>query len=969
MRVTEFFVRRSRLAVVVALLVLLVGALAAPLLPVTLYPSLARPSISVSCTYPGANAVEVMNTVAGPLEEKMNGVEGMDRMTCSCFDSGSYSLSVSFAVGYDRDLALMKVQSKVQQALSLLPQEVKNTGVTVQASTSEELGTLTVRSADGRLSRDQIVDYVHGVINPAILRVPGVGSSSVKEEKLAVRVWMRPARLSALGLNTEDVVTAIKAQNVQASLGSVGATPGEDDTVRTMSLVSKGRLSSPAEFGEIVVATDKNGGLVRLKDVATIGMGPQGYSYRSFYEDSPAAFISISLLPGANPLATMKKVKAELKRLEPFFPGDLAWDMSYDTTAYMYRALAGAVGALALAVLLAFAAVWIALRSFRAALVATLSALVPTSLTAVTILATGFPVTLLALYAYLAALVLAVGASARTLAVVRSGRLPGMEQVAAGALVAGAALPLAFIDGVQGVLFRQFSVVLVPMAVGTVVASLLLVPVAAKRLFDAVAVPTPPVPASPASGGRFFAALVFATLLGLGGAVLLREAPRAFIPNEDVGVMNIDFKTAEGTPSAVTEASMRRVYREVSALRGVDRCVTLIGESMTNGSGENQAKMLIVLKDWRERGPDESAYAVSRRVQKILDEIPEAESSVLLMPPVRGLGSQGGICCLLQSIGDNDPIRFSRESLRMREEFKKSPLVETVTGGFYADTPHLRVTVDRAKCELVKVPMTSVFTVLQHNLGSVYVNDVNLGTQVNRVTAMSNWSGRARPEDIRRLFVRSKSGAMMPVDTLVSCREEVGPRACYRCNQYVYCTLQFIQKPGVSDSEAIEEVLRICREKLSPGFLNDWANFTYESLKSRGDEGLLVGLSVLVAFLVLVGYLESWRKAFRALLPSVSAFFGALVALKLTGVTLSVYSQYALVMLVALTAALSQLARGVTTLRTQLALPLLGALMTLPLVFSSGAGSVGHASFGVTLLGGFLGYAVLGTALRRLQPT
>jgi len=261
------------------------------------------------------------------------------------------------------------------------------------------------------------------------------------------------------------------------------------------------------------------------------------------------------------------------------------------------------------------------------------------------------------------------------------------------------------------------------------------------------------------------------------------------------------------------------------------------------------------------------------------------------------------------------------------------------------------------------VPMSSIYTALQHNLGSIYVNDVNLGTQVNRVTAMADWSGRARPEDIRRLYVRSKTGAMVPIDTLVTCSEELGPRACYRCNQFLYCTEQFIPKPGVSTSEAIEEILRICRDKLSPGFINDWAGFTYESLKSRGDEGLLFGLAVFFVYLVLVAHLESWRAAFRQILPSVTAVFGAILALTLSGVALSVYSRYALVVLVASTTAMSLAAGRSAGFRERALLPLLAALTMLPLVFASGAGAAGSRSLGMAFFGGYVAYALLGGLL------
>ena len=956
---------RPRLAAVVSLVILIAGALSMYLLPVTLYPALARPAISVSCTYPGANAVEVMNTVAGPLEEKINGVEGMNRMTSSCHDTGSYSLSVNFEVGYDRDVALMKVQSKVQQALSLLPQEVKNTGVTVESGTTEELGILTLRSAGGKLTHDQIADYVFGVVNPAVLRVSGVGKSAVKDDKIAVRVWMKPERLAARGLNTEDVVAAIKAQNVQASLGAVGARPTDAADTRVVTLISKGRLSSPAEFGEIIVSTSANGGIVRLKDVADIGTGPQGYSYASLYGDVPSVYIVIYLLPGANPLETMAEVKAELKKLEPFFPADLTWDMTYDTTEYMYKALQGVTLAIALAVLVLFAVLWVALRSFRGAFVVVLSLLVPSSLTVFVLLSSGSQVNLLVLYAFLASLAFAAGMAAWTFAAVRRGDLPGKGQVAAAAVVVCTTIPLAFIDGVQGVLFRQFSIVFAVMAAASAFNSVLLVPVVARRLFPTVesAAPATAAPSLGALKTLSPLSLLFAALLGLSAYVLYTRLPKEFVPDEDMGMLYVDCKTAEGTPMAVTSEVMRRVYGEVRDIAGVEKCTTLLGESIINGSGENQAKMVVILKDWNERGRNETSYAIGRRIQKLVDEIPEAEMFVLRVPPVKGMGTQGGVTVLFQSIGDNDPVKFSREVLRMREELAKSPLVETVTGGFYTDTPHLRVVIDRAKCELMKVPMSSIYTALQHNLGSIYVNDVNLGTQVNRVTAMADWSGRARPEDVKAIYVRSKTGAMVPVDTLVTCHEELGPRSCYRCNQYLYCTEQFIPKPGVSTADAIAEVRRICGEKLSPGFLNDWAGFTYESLTSRGDEGLLVGLSLLLAYLVLVVYMETWRGAFRAILPSVAAVFGAVLALGVTGVAFSVYSRYMLVMLVATTVAMSLVAGPSSGFRQRALLPLLAALSAFPLVFSSGAGAAGSVSIGVTLFGGYLAYALLNVTL------
>ena len=503
--------------------------------------------------------------------------------------------------------------------------------------------------------------------------------------------------------------------------------------------------------------------------------------------------------------------------------------------------------------------------------------------------------------------------------------------------------------------------VLAVMAPASALTSMLLVPAAARGISSAVATTRDP-PVAPrtfrlrgAFGERALPAIL-AALAGLAAYVLYRGLPKTFVPAEDMGYLYVDCKLAEGTSMKATADVMRRIYRGVSSMPGVAKAVTLLGDSTLNGSGENFSRMLVVLKDWRERGADESTQQITKKIQALADEIPEAEIFALKMPPVKGIGSQGGLTVRFQPISDNDPLKFSREVLRMLGELRKSPIVESVNGGFYVDTPHLRIKVDRAKCELMKVPMLSIYTVLQHNLGSIYVNDVNLGTQVNRVTAMSEWSGRARPEDIRGLYVRSKTGAMVPLDTLVTWSEELGPHACYRCNQFLYCTEQFLPKPGVSESEAIAEVRRICREKLSPGFMNDWLGLTYESMKSRGDEGVLFALSLLLAYLVAVGCRESWRRAFRDFLPSVAAILGALLALWATGVQFSVYSRYGLAMLAPLTTAMSFAADG--SHRARMLLPLLGALTMLPLAFAVGAGAVGARTFAVAIAGGFSAYAL-----------
>ena len=971
MNLVANLVRRPHFAIAVMLLSVVVAAMSFPRVPVSLYPNVARPAISVSCTYPGANAREVMNTVAGPIEEKVNGVEGMSRMTSSCTDTGAYSLTVYFHVGVDRDMALSKVQSKVQQALSLLPQEVKNTGVTVESGSTEELGLLTLRSAGGKLAREQVVDYAYGVVNPAILRVPGVGSSSVKDNKVAMRIWLDANKMAAHGITSEEVVSAIKSQNVQASLGSVGASPTEEPGCRIVSLISKGRLDTAEDFEKIVVRTESRGGLVRLGDIARVDKGLQGYSYAALYDETPAVFIRIVKLPGVDVRKTMKLIKAELRKLEPSFPGDLAWDMTYDTTLYMDAALDSVVRSLALAFALAVLVAAIFLRSARGALLVAVSSAVPLAIAFAVLVAAGFFLSLVSLYAFIVATGVAVAFSAFMASRIRALADEGMEPRAAAesaavryaprvcaatVAIALAMVPVAMVDGFQGVVYRQFSIVLAAAALASALAAVVVVPAFAAVLPVRAKTQGRPSSArqtllSPAVSYVALAACALAAW-GIG-----KGLPSEFVPAEDIGEIIVDCKMAEGTSMPVTADVMRRIYRRVREIGGIQKSTTLLGESIVSGYGENNAKMYLVLDDWAKR--DKSMFEIAEEIKKAVADIPEAKVFTICPPPVQGQGYQGGLTVLVQSMEDADPVRFANEMQKFRAALARSPLAEDANCGTVADVPHLRVYVDREKCELMKVPMLSLYTTLQHALGSVYVNDINLGTQVNRVTVMSDWPGRSSADRVGDLYVRSKTGDMVPVSALVTFGEELGVRDCYRCNQYLYATCQFLPKEGVASSEAIEEVKRISAENLPRGYAQSWSGLIYEQFQSRGDTGILVGLSVLAVYVVLMVLSGSLVRPLECLLPAAAAALGAVALHMATGVPMSLYSQFSVLLLVVTCSALAVLSDPRDGLAARVSLPLVLAVSFLPLALSSGAGGAGSRSMGVALLGGFAFYALV----------
>lgn len=954
-RIAAFLVRRPRLAAVYVLVMVLIGVYSAFRAPVSLYPSVVRPTVNVSCDYPGANAGEVVNTVAGPIEDQVNGVEGMDHMCSTCNDNGNYSLTVYFKVGYDRDVALMKVQSKVQQALTLLPQEVKNTGVTVTIGEVEQLGTLVLWSDKGELSREEIVDYAYGVVAPALALVPGVAKAAIKDAKLAMRVWLDPDRMAALGINTSEVVAAIKAQNVQASLGSVGAYPNDVADGRVISLISKGRLSTPQEFEKIIVRTDRDGGLVRLGDIGRIRMGYQAYGKEGLHNDKTAAYLSLFLLPGADLLGTERALKAKIEELQGTFPGDLMWDMSYSITRNLRSALLNTGWSLlqAFVLVLVLTALW--LRSVRLTGIVFATSLAPVSASLAFVVATGNLVNLLTLYALFLVVPLAVVASVRT---VRTGSCSATSFIAFAAILVCAMVPIAMIDGVQGMFYRQFALVLAPAGVFIALTSAWAAPTIAVAFGRRKREIARPLRTGGPSGGLAVSALVFLSI-GLVAWSLAKALPQEFIPPEDRGVYTVDFRGPEGGRMGPAMDIVKRFIREMLKIDGTLNTTTFVGASDIAGDGEGNAIVRLNLKDWGDRDGSSSYDAIAAKVADLARRVPEFDVNVTKFPPVPGIGSAGGVGILIQSLNETDPVRFAAEMQRLRRAYAESPLAEAVTCGSIADTPRLRVKVDREKCELMQVPMSLLYSTLQHYLGSTYVNDINLGTQVNRVTVMSDGGRRNDKRDIGSLRVRSNSGQMVPVSVLTTLEEEIGARCCKRYNRYLYGTIQFDPRQGVATSEAIAEVRRISKESLGRGYVQGWADLTYEMFQARGDSQVLMVLSFLAVMLVLVVYYESFRLAIRHMLPSAAVFFGAVLAHGSSGIPMSLYSWFAILLAVVLSNAIWLLSRGENDAFGRVGGFLSMAMFALPLLLSVGAVASGSRSFGVALVGGFTAGALL----------
>ncbi len=556
-----------------------------------------------------------------------------------------------------------------------------------------------------------------------------------------------------------------------------------------------------------------------------------------------------------------------------------------------------------------------------------LASLVASSIVMTVLAAAGFFMTVLTLYALAAAVAFMIGVSACVTAGWCEGRLEHtrVPVLAAGAALTLAALVLMLIGGVQGLILRQFAIVFAATGVATAVTSLTVVPALAGLFRLRVdATETPAAVVEPASSAASFVAFGAVLALALAALAIASRMPQDLVPNEDFGVVLVDIKTREGTSRPAVAEVVAKTYEKILKVCEIEKSCSVFGEGIFSGSGENVAKMYLVLKPWSERGKGESTLETIARIRRAVSDIPNAEVSLLSLPTVPGIGTAAHVSPLVLSTADSDPVRLANEAHRLQAILKQSPLADGVTCGYNTDAPHLRIHVDRAKCETLGVPLATLFSTLQHYLGSIYVNDINLGIQVNRVTLMSDWKGRSTPEATGGLYVRSKSGAMVPVGALVDFEEELGPRVIYRYNRYIYCTVDMAQKAGVSLHDAMDEISRVFARELPRDYDTGWVGIAHEEESNPGRLALFV-----------------------------------------SGVPLSLYSRLALVVLVVANAAFSLFDAPSTTWRRRAVVPLMAAVMALPLVLTSGAGAKGSCSFGMTLLGGYLFYAFVGLPLAR----
>ena len=1013
----QYFVNRPVFASVISIVIVLLGVIAMFQLPIDQYPYITPPQVKVSASYPGATSTTAAESVATPLEQELNGVPNMIYMSSKSTNSGSANVTITFDVGTNPDLAAVDVQNSTQQATGSLPIDVQTEGVSVSKEASVELLKLALSSSDERYDEIYLSNYATINIQSALKRIPGVGRvRNTGSRSYSMRVWLKPDMMAGYGLTTSDVIGAIKAQNKESPAGSIGSQPNTDSLSMTLPITAAGRMSSVPQFNEIIVRANTDGSLIRLRDIARIELGSSAYTLQSQLNGANATILQVYLLPGANALEVTKKVKQEMASLGKKFPQGMEWQVFFDASIFIQNSIDEVVKTLIEALVLVILVVYLFLQNWRATLIPAIA--VPVSLigTLAAMLAFGFTINTVSLLA----LVLAIGIVVDDAIVVvenverlmhENGLSPtqatkvAMKElsgalVATSLVLAAVFVPVSFLSGITGIMYREFAVAITVAVLISTVVALTLSPALCALLLK---------PGDQATSGFFkwlndkldmstskYVALVtltnkhakrsylaFAVMVG-GVYIIMSGLPSSFMPDEDQGRFFIDMSLPNGATVNRSQEVLKKAEAKVLNHPAVAYSFTLAGENRRSGSNQANGMFEVILKPWSQRADDNATVQqVMKEIKFSLQDILEAEFSVYLPSAVPGLGNGSGVEMELQDTSGTNFKGLMETADELVEALKLQPEIATAGLSLQSAIPQLHLSVDEAKAMAIGVNVSDIYSTIKTFTDSSTVNDFNLFGRVYRVKVQAEDRYRQFPEQIKDYYVRSASGAMVPIGVLAEYDYSVGPAAVTHYNLFTSASINASPAPGYASGDVIRAIERVATPLLPNEFRYEWTGITYQEVQSANQTGIAVTLAMVFVFLFLCALYESWTIPIAVLLIAPIAMLGAALGTLVSGMESNLFFQVAFISLIGMAAKNSILIvefanqlhnQGKSRLEAALEAanmrfrPILMTSMAfilgvLPLVLSVGPGAVSRQSISIPILCGMIFATTIGIVL------